>query len=373
MNILFCGSYINPTITNKIEYCSEAGNNFQHNLIQELNKEHDIEVLSYIGYPTTKQQKELIKKTSCRTHVHFVMCCSLMDRVLNFFFYYYFFCKMIMRAEIVVLYNYHYIQCFIPVLGKILGKTTSVIVADYTEQTECQGWMRKLISCHTEKMYTQFSKVVFLSKNYFDRSKCKYKYFFPGAIKYSDYKGFVLKPINDRKIRVLYSGVFTTVTGVDLLLDSIAQIGDKNVEFVFSGRGDLLPQLENAVLQDNRIINKGFLTREEYYELLNSADILVNPRNMNMPQNKNNFPSKILEYLAAGRYIISTKFSGCECFEEYSVVYAKSESGDIAKKIRDAISSIEVKRKEIFEVNHIRAKEYDWENQIQNLIIFLQR
>ena len=51
----------------------------------------------------------------------------------------------------------------------------------------------------------------------------------------------------DRKIRVLYSGVFTAVTGVDLLLDSIAQIGDKNVEFVFSGRGNLLPQLENAV------------------------------------------------------------------------------------------------------------------------------
>ena len=58
---------------------------------------------------------------------------------------------------------------------------------------------------------------------------------------------------------------------------------------------------------------------------------------------------------------------------EIQCVYAESESGDIAKKIRDAISSIEVKQKEIFEVNHIRAKEYDWENQIQNLYIFLQR
>ena len=88
-----------------------------------------------------------------------------------------------MRAEIVVLYNYHYIQCFIPVLGKILGKTTSVIVADYTEQTECQGWLRKLISCHTEKCIRSLQKRFFYQK-LFDRSKCKCKYFFPGAIKY---------------------------------------------------------------------------------------------------------------------------------------------------------------------------------------------
>lgn len=45
---------------------------------------------------------------------------------------------------------------------------------------------------------------------------------------------------------------------------------------------------------------------EDYLCLLDSATICLNLRNPNLPENNNNFPSKVLDYFSKGKIVLST-------------------------------------------------------------------
>jgi len=66
---------------------------------------------------------------------------------------------------------------------------------------------------------------------------------------------------------------------------------------------------------DPRIRYLGFLERDELLERLRRSLVLVNPRPAGRPENRYNFPSKILEYLATGRPVIS--LASGDIAEEY--------------------------------------------------------
>ena len=120
----------------------------------------------------------------------------------------------------------------------------------------------------------------------------------------------VLEPSDltpDRSIRVAYyAGAMAEVAGAGLFLEAIQQIQDPAYRFWFSGRGPLDATIHQAAEQDSRITHWGFVSREKYHELLYSATILINPRLSSLPENRYNFPSKLMEYMAVGRPIIST-------------------------------------------------------------------
>ena len=58
MKILFCGSYIPPDQIKYFQYSSEAGNNFQHNLVRNLEKNNSVEIFSYVGFPMKKNWRK---------------------------------------------------------------------------------------------------------------------------------------------------------------------------------------------------------------------------------------------------------------------------------------------------------------------------
>lgn len=371
LHVLFCGSYIPTALTKEIEFCSEAGNNLQHNLIMEMSKYSDIRILSYIGYPVSALQKNILKQELKKNSIQHVICKRGLDRIWDFFKYYKLLLCNIKKIDVILLYNYQYLQILIPVIGIVTGKETAIIIADYTDASEEKGILRKLLAWHTEVMYGYFSKAIILSKDFYDRFKGSTKMFFPGAVRYGKYSKFSFYPIAGRTIRVLYSGVFEYVTGVDLLLEAIKLIDKQNIEFVFSGRGVLSDSIKKAARDDKRIRLEGFLPRDEYYRLLNSADILINPRNMNFKQNANNFPSKMLEYLAAGKCIVSTRFAGYECFGDCRIKYVDSDSSSIAAGICNAIYELPACQEEIFVQNHVYAKRFDWSSQALKILDFL--
>ena len=59
----------------------------------------------------------------------------------------------------------------------------------------------------------------------------------------------------------------------------------------------------------------GFVEREELLRTMQRGLVLVNPRPPSLPEHRYNFPSKILEYLATGRPVIST--TSADIAEEY--------------------------------------------------------
>lgn len=112
--------------------------------------------------------------------------------------------------------------------------------------------------------------------------------------------------------------------------------------------------------------------QNEYDVKLKKADIFVNPRNMTLPQNQNNFPSKVLEYLASGRLVVSSRFSGSKDFENNFIFY-DGEYDSLATALLQAIETDNFEKEQIYVNNREKAREYDWTNQAKKVLQFLER
>lgn len=165
----------------------------------------------------------------------------------------------------------------------------------------------------------------------------------------------------------MYAGLLSEVTGVDILLKAMKKVTAKNLRLLISGKGELENEVKLQAKTDGRIQFLGFLDVDDYYIKLNEANIFVNPRNMSLPQNKNNFPSKILEYLATGRVIISTRFSGYYEFEDL-IEWVDGDEDSLAKKIDQIVVHYEEIYQRTYKINRDAAQKYDWTVQAKKII-----
>ncbi len=113
---------------------------------------------------------------------------------------------------------------------------------------------------------------------------------------------------------ILYAGTLGENGGISLLLEAFGKVKEKNCELRICGRGPLAAEIESAAQQDGRIKFFGFVERERLLELLTTSTILVNPRPKHL-ENRYSFPSKLLEYMASGRPVITTATT--DVAEEY--------------------------------------------------------
>lgn len=354
-----------------IKYCghsSEAGNNFQHNLLKNLQRNCHIEVLSYLGFPTEKENWEMVEKVLKKSTIHYVLHKDIKSRVIEFFAYYYKFLRLIRQSDLILLYNYHYINFFVLFFTSLFHKKAVLIIADHTGHQEYSSVLRRYLAYRAEKDYVKFDALIILSKELFGKIEHKRKLFFPGAIDYQAFADFSFK--RHKTIRILYAGLLNEVTGIDLFLSAIKRIFCDDVEFVFTGRGPMREEILEQARSDHRIVYKGFISREAYYELLNDVDIVINPRNMQLQENQNNFPSKIMEYLASGRLILSTRFAGWEDFTEH-VEFVESKAEDIATCLEKLIRDYPENARACFERNRLKAQSFDWRIQIKRIERFI--
>src|SRR5690606_22772329 len=131
----------------------------------------------------------------------------------------------------------------------------------------------------------------------------------------------------DPATRIVYhAGTLAEVSGTNLVLEATRQIDDPAYRFWFSGRGSLDEAIRDVSRQDPRITHWGFVSRENYLDLLRQANVLVNPRPTRLPENRYNFPSKLIEYMAAGRPVISTATSDVAEYYLDAIVLLEDES-----------------------------------------------
>lgn len=108
---------------------------------------------------------------------------------------------------------------------------------------------------------------------------------------------------------ILYAGGLSAAYGVDALIDAVKTIDSPDVRLVLYGRGDQQERVTDLASRDNRFHYGGFVGDDELVPALLAADVLVNPR----PSGKRfavlSFPSKLIEYLATGTPILSTKIA----------------------------------------------------------------
>ena len=360
MNILFCGSCLPRTFEAKIQDLSVAGNQYQNNLIKNLKSKGNVHVLSYIGISLDIPEKAV---DQCQTEGYKPVIAHNKGKAI--IEYRKQLRKEINWADVVITYNDMYPWINVGRIARKKDVKTVLVLADYTPPIEEKNIIKKLYSFIMGKDFKQYSKVILLSEGSRKYTSKKQEIeIINGCIDINKFKN-LKKRERQADINIVYTGVLSCATGIDLLLNAFSQIEEKNYRLIICGQGheeDLL--IQEACNRDSRIIFKGLVSNEEYIEIINSADLLINPRNMNYNQNLNNFPSKVLEYISSGRPILSTKFVGWENYCDY-ITFCDSTSKDIKSKIEKAINC---NLKEVFEKNRMFSEKLTWKNQIDKFI-----
>jgi glycosyltransferase involved in cell wall biosynthesis len=180
-------------------------------------------------------------------------------------------------------------------------------------------------------------------------------------------------PLNRNTRNIYFSGSTNHFSGVNLLLDAIMYVTDPSYRFWFSGRGPFDNEIHAAAASDSRIVHFGFVSREKYLALLQGANVLVNPRPSYLLDNRYCFPSKLAEYMAADRPIISTDTGDVGEYYRDAIVLLEDETPEgLAKCIQEVC---ELPYEEQVRLGQ-RAREHveteSWEAQAQHILDFIE-
>jgi len=172
---------------------------------------------------------------------------------------------------------------------------------------------------------------------------------------------------------IYFAGALSEPAGVNLLLDAIPHVQDPALEFWFSGRGTLEERLKQQAASDPRIRFFGFVTEAEYSEMLQKAAVLVNPRPSRLLENRYNFPSKLMEYLAAGRPILSTATSDVAEHYGSDVIVLDDETPEgLARSIESTVAAPAEVRATIGSRCRAAVEGVTWRTQAEKILAFIQ-
>ncbi|HNV01854.1 MAG TPA: glycosyltransferase [Vicinamibacterales bacterium] len=104
----------------------------------------------------------------------------------------------------------------------------------------------------------------------------------------------------------LLAGSLWEINGVGLVLEAFGRLGEPGFVLLVAGQGPLQAVVKAAAARDARILPLGFLGPEDLASAYARADVLLNIRLTESNPAPYHFPSKLHEYLATGRLVIST-------------------------------------------------------------------
>jgi len=364
VNILFLGSFIPDKYAEEFEELSAAANQFQYNLYNALSKNHRVHAVCYLPIHLGIISDEIY---DCLSKENIDVFLPKERNTLSEFYRIRREIKILEKTvDCIIAYNVQYpwlnIRCKVP---------KTLILADYTPVDE-EKFIKKPYSYFIRKSFKKYDKMVILSegsKKYVNPvQECEVIH---GCIRWENFQYFC-KPIVDENIVFFYSGVLNCVTGVDLLLRAFIKTKDRNYRLILCGQGNgLNKQIHKAVENDPRILFMGYVSKIKYLQLLEKANIVINPRNMNYEQNKYNFPSKILEYLASGRTIVSTKFYGWREFQEY-IEFVEPNVEDLYCGMKRAADQFRSTGINTFKKNRKFAQNLTWDEYKDKFLPFVQ-
>lgn len=112
-----------------------------------------------------------------------------------------------------------------------------------------------------------------------------------------------------RKI-ILYSGALTEYSGILTLIEAVKQLPPDQFVLHIYGNGDIKERILEEAEHSGNVVYCGNVPIEKMRELQANAWLLVNPRKTDNEISRYTFPSKILEYMASGTPVLSTKIDG---------------------------------------------------------------
>ena len=199
-----------------------------------------------------------------------------------------------------------------------------------------------------------------------------------------DLSKFKTRPVdpalrNGRRFLVGYVGVMGEQEGIDLLLQSVAELvrrGRQDIQFCMVGSGPSLAALRAMAAEleiDAYVSFLGRVPDDLLLSVLSSADLCVNPDRVN-PMNDKSTMNKIIEYMAVGKPIVQFDVvEGRFSAGDASVYAAANDPLDFASKIEELLADPD-RRATMGRVGQQRVvDDLSWAHQIPKLVAAYQK
>ncbi|MBC2601104.1 glycosyltransferase [Puniceicoccus vermicola] len=174
----------------------------------------------------------------------------------------------------------------------------------------------------------------------------------------------------------LYSGSLNRPRGIIRLLNAYEQVGPERFRLRITGRGPEEERVREASARHKNIEYLGFLkTERERLEAMASADVLLNPHEIDTPEARYLFPSKLAEYMASGRLVVSSLLPGMAAFPLEEMILAKEDSDEAfaAAMARALEMTVEERNQKALRTREWARNHFDWDQIAGNLVDFLER
>jgi glycosyltransferase involved in cell wall biosynthesis len=110
----------------------------------------------------------------------------------------------------------------------------------------------------------------------------------------------------DGRFVITAAGSLREANGLLVILKAFSALQGEKYRLCIAGPGPLENQIRAAAERDPRIQYLGMLSFEEVLRLYDASDVLINMRLTRTLNTRYFFPSKLIEYLAAGKPVITT-------------------------------------------------------------------
>jgi len=183
-----------------------------------------------------------------------------------------------------------------------------------------------------------------------------------------------------RRYLVGYVGVMGRQEGIDLLLQAaehiIKRLGRNDVHFGLVGGGTSLVEMQTLAGTlgiSSHVTFTGRVTDQQLLEMLNTADVCVNPDVANEMNDKSTM-NKIMEYMALGKPIVQFDLTEGRVSAGESSLYAlRNDPIDLADKILELLNDPE-RRRIMGEAGRARViNELEWAHEAPKLLAAYER
>lgn len=348
MHILYVGYYVNQNIFDEIlakniNRMSVARQKFEINLIKGLHQclDKNIDFISYVPVNQTISLPEFSKIGEAKiNHIPIEKgnIKSMLSASKKFRNYLLGFEKDKLKDLHIVMYavNPIFLLPIFSLKHKYKFKITTICseipsFRRYNQSLASQ--IKKLVAIFFNK---KFDNYVFFSEKMSEIIEIQNK---PSMVLEGIAPPIFCEPLKEKKNIVMYAGSLASDNNISLLVDCCKEIKELDELWIC---GNARPETEKVIQaqeEDPRIRYLGRLDNAEVQKLETQAKLLVNIRSPKEKLTRYSFPSKILEYIASGSMVLSTKLAGIpEEYFDYMLCVEQDEKEEIIEKIRYCFS-----------------------------------